>query len=134
MGTFCLIHGSAQSPRGWDLLTPELQRRGHDVLLADLPPGVTQLSWQEYSDAILAVCGSAKNVILVGASMSGIFLPLVAARSQCVSKMVFEAGMIPPLGISPMQMVRSDVSNVHPGVGRQGSDARSRRRAGFPLP
>src|SRR5215471_1910325 len=100
MARFCLIHGSAQSPRGWDLLTPELQRRGHDVLLADPPAGVTQLPWQAYGDAILAACGSAKNVIVVGASMSGIFLPLVAAQSQCVSKMVFDAGMIPPLGIS----------------------------------
>jgi len=114
VATFCLIHGSAQSPRGWDLLTPELQRRGHDVLLADLPAGVTQLPWKEYSDAILAACGSAKNVIVVGASMSGIFLPLVAAQSRCVRKMVFEAGMIPPLGISPLQMVRSDVSMFNP--------------------
>ncbi len=86
MATFCLIHGSAQSPRGWDLLTPELQHLGHNVLLADLPAGVTQLSWQDYCDAILAACGSADDVILVGAAMSGIFLPLVAARSDRVSK------------------------------------------------
>ena len=114
MATFCLIHGSVQSPRGWDLLTPELQRRGHEVLLADLPAGVTQLPWQDYSDAILAACGSVDEVIVVGASMSGIFLPLVAARSDRVSKMVFEAGMIPPLGISPLQMVRSEVSMFNP--------------------
>jgi len=114
MATFCLIHGSAQSPRGWDLLTPELQHLGHNVLLADLPAGVTQLSWQDYCEAILAACGSADDVILVGASMSGIFLPLVAARSDRVSKMVFEAGMIPALGIAPLQMVRNDLSMFNP--------------------
>jgi pimeloyl-ACP methyl ester carboxylesterase len=114
MATFCLIHGSAQSPRGWDLLTPELQRRGHEVLLADLPAGVTQLPWQDYSSAILDACGSAKDVILVGASMSGIFLPLVATQSEGISKMVFEAGMIPVLGISPLEMVRSDRSMFNP--------------------
>jgi pimeloyl-ACP methyl ester carboxylesterase len=114
MATFCLIHGSAQSPRGWDLLTPELLRSGHEVLLADLPAGVTELPWQDYADAILAACGSATNVILVGASMSGMFLPLVAAQSDRVSKIVFEAGMIPPLGISPMEMVRRDMSMFNP--------------------
>ena len=46
--------------------------------------------------------------------MSGIFLPLVAERSNRVSKMVFEAGMIRPLGIAPLQMVRSDVSMFNP--------------------
>jgi pimeloyl-ACP methyl ester carboxylesterase len=113
MATFCLIHGSAQSPRGWDLLTPELQRLGHEVLLADLPAGVTQLPWEDYRDAILAACAGVDDVILVGASMSGIFLPL-AAESGRVSKMVFEAGMIPPTGISPLQMVRSDPAMFNP--------------------
>jgi pimeloyl-ACP methyl ester carboxylesterase len=113
MATFCLIHGSVSTPRGWDLLVPELERRGHQVLLADLPAGVTQLPWQDYRDAILAACGSATEVILVGASMSGIFLPLVA-ESERVRKMVFEAGMIPPLGISPLAMVRSDSTMFNP--------------------
>jgi pimeloyl-ACP methyl ester carboxylesterase len=114
MATFCLIHSSAQSPRGWDLLTPELRRRGHDVVLADLPAGVTQLPWQDYSDTIIAACGSAHDVVLVGASMSGLFLPLVASSCDRVRKMVFEAGMIPPLGIAPLQMVRSEAAIFNP--------------------
>lgn len=113
MATFCLIHGSAQTPQGWDLLVPELERRGHQVLVPDLPAGVTQLPWHDYRDVILAACGSATDVILVGASMSGIFLPL-AAESERVRKMVFEAGMIPPLGISPLAMVRSDLTMFNP--------------------
>jgi pimeloyl-ACP methyl ester carboxylesterase len=75
---------------------------------------VTELPWQDYADAILAACGSASSVILVGASMSGMFLPLAATQSDRVSKMVFEAGMIPPLGISPMEMVRRDMSMFNP--------------------
>jgi pimeloyl-ACP methyl ester carboxylesterase len=114
MATFCLIHGSTQNPGGWDLLAPELQRRGHRVLLADLPAGVTQCTWQEYCEAVLDACQSANDVILVGHSMSGIFLPLVAAGSKRVSKMVFEAAMIPPMGIALLEMVRSDVSIFNP--------------------
>jgi|SRR5215472_907002 len=45
--------------------------------------------------------------------MSGIFLPL-AAESPLVKKVVYEAGMIPRLGVSPMQMVRSDLSMFNP--------------------
>ena len=111
MATFCLIHGSAQSPRGWDMLTPELRRRGHDVLLADLPAGVTQIPWDDYHDTILSACGSASDVVLVGTSMSGIFLPL-AADSDRVRKTIYIAGMIPPLGISPMQMVRRELQEM----------------------
>jgi len=32
MPTFCLIHGSGQSPEGWKLLVHELEQRGHSVL------------------------------------------------------------------------------------------------------
>lgn len=111
MATFCLIHGSAQSPRGWDLLVPELERRGHRVLLADLPSGVTENSWEEYRDAILAACGDARDVILVATSMSGIFLPL-AGESDRVGKMVYECAMVAPLGISPMEMVRREMTSM----------------------
>ena len=113
MAAFCLIHGSTQSPRGWDLLVAELQRHGHQVLLADLPAGVTQLPAHAFCDAILASCASADDVILVAHSMSGLFLPLVA-QSPRVRKVVYEAAMIPPLGISPMQMVRSNPSMFNP--------------------
>lgn len=95
------------------MLTPELERRGHRALLADLPAGVTQLPAETYRDAILAACAEANDVILVAASMSGIFLPLTA-ESDRVRKVVYEAGMIPPIGISPMQMVRSDMSMFNP--------------------
>ena len=27
MSLFCLVHGSAQGPSGWDLLVPELNKR-----------------------------------------------------------------------------------------------------------
>ena len=31
MSVFCLIHGSTQSPAGWQRLIPELRQRGHDA-------------------------------------------------------------------------------------------------------
>jgi serine/threonine protein kinase len=54
---------------------------------------------RRHSRILVSCVSSANDVILVAASMSGIFLPL-AAESHRVSKVVYEAGMIPPLGIS----------------------------------
>ncbi len=35
--SFCLIHGSAQNSSVWDLLTPEIRKRGYAVVTVDLP-------------------------------------------------------------------------------------------------
>jgi pimeloyl-ACP methyl ester carboxylesterase len=37
MSTFGLIHGGAADSTHWRLLVPELEQRGHRVLLVDLP-------------------------------------------------------------------------------------------------
>ena len=37
MVTFVLVHGTTQSPAGWDRLAGALGTRGHDVTAIDLP-------------------------------------------------------------------------------------------------
>jgi pimeloyl-ACP methyl ester carboxylesterase len=36
---FVLVHGSTQSPAGWDRLAAALRTRGHYLTAIDLPPG-----------------------------------------------------------------------------------------------
>jgi len=36
---FVLVHGTTQSPAGWDRLAAALGARGHRVTAIDLPPG-----------------------------------------------------------------------------------------------
>lgn len=93
------------------MLVPELQNRGHGVLLVDLPAGVNEFAWEDYRAAILAACAGAHDVTVVATSMSCIFLPLVA-ESDRIGKMIYVCGMIAPLGISPMEMVRREISSM----------------------
>jgi len=44
MSLFCLIRGSSQNAKGWKLLVPELEHRGHEAPAVDLPPDEPQAS------------------------------------------------------------------------------------------
>ena len=52
MSLFCLVHGSAQSPSGWDLLIPKLKELGHDTVVVDLPTDQPDASATVYADRI----------------------------------------------------------------------------------
>jgi hypothetical protein len=40
---FVLVHGTTQSPAGWDRLAGELRRRGHGSTTIDMPVGTLRL-------------------------------------------------------------------------------------------
>jgi hypothetical protein len=52
MALFCLVHGSTQSPAGWDLVLPELAKRGHGALCVDLPVNEPEASGKRYAGII----------------------------------------------------------------------------------
>ncbi len=99
MSQFCLIHGSTQNSDCWNLLISELARLGHQAIKVDLPTG-KQLSGMQYAEAIVQRLNAAdEDVILVGHSVSGIFLPLVASLRQ-VRHLMYLASFIPKPGTS----------------------------------
>jgi pimeloyl-ACP methyl ester carboxylesterase len=108
MSRFCLIHGSTQSPAGWARLVPELEKRGHRVVCADLPTDEPDASGRRYAevvgDSLRAVNDPA---ILVAHSVSGIFLPLLPSRCS-LSRFVFLAAFVPEIGKSPMQQLQAN--------------------------
>ena len=54
MSLFCLVHGiAANAPKGWNLLIPELESRGHRALAVDLPTNEPQAGATHYADAIV---------------------------------------------------------------------------------
>lgn len=38
MSLICLVHGSTQNPLGWARLVPELEKRGHSVIVLTCRP------------------------------------------------------------------------------------------------
>jgi len=78
MPLFCLVHGSTQDASGWDLLVPELRKRGHEVVCPSLPADRPDAPATLYAMVIAeAVRDSTEPPIVVGHSVSGLFLPIV---------------------------------------------------------
>jgi pimeloyl-ACP methyl ester carboxylesterase len=96
---FALVHGGAHGGWCWEDLTPELDRLGHRSAAPDLPfedPNGTS----EWADAVIAsIPPDAERVIVVGHSLGGLCLPVVASRRP-VDRMVFLGAMVPVPGRS----------------------------------
>ena len=96
MATFGLVHGAWHGGWCWDKLVPELEARGHRAVAPDLPCEDLGASWEDYAGIVAdALDGTDGDVVLVGHSMGGITLPVVAAMRP-VRRMVFLCALIPP--------------------------------------
>ena len=94
-----LVHGSYHGAWCWDFLRPELERLGHRVVAVDMPVSEPGLGAAEYAAAVEAALGEVDEPVLVGHSMGGLVIPLVAARRP-VRRLIFLAAMLPSPGRS----------------------------------
>ncbi len=96
---FVLVHGAYHGAWCWDLLAPELQRRGHRVVAVDLPIGDPSAGPARYAEAVAPVMAGLDAPIVVGHSMGGLVVPLVAAAHP-VGRLVFLAALLPEPGLN----------------------------------
>ncbi len=114
MSLFCLVHGSTQNASGWDLLIPELERRGHETVRMNLPVNEPDASATHYADVIAeAIPPDRTDAIVVAHSASGLFLPLVPSR-RAVKRLVFLAAAMPEIGKSVLDQMKEDKRMVNP--------------------
>lgn len=114
MASFCLVHGSTQSASGWDLLVPELERYGHEVVCPQLPTDVPEASATFYADRICRSISPVRtDTLVVAHSASGLFLPLVAERCR-VRRIVFLAAVIPQIGKSLLAQLNDEQDMLNP--------------------
>ena len=98
MTTFALVHGAFHGAWCWDLVRPELESRGHRTVAMDLPcddPGAGSVRYAEV--VAEAIRDEGDDVIVVGHSLAGLTVPLVAA-TRPVARMVFLNAFIPMPG------------------------------------
>jgi pimeloyl-ACP methyl ester carboxylesterase len=107
-----LVHGSYHGAWCWDLLRPELERLGHRVITMDLPISDPALGAAEYARTVEDALESGSEPVLVGHSMAGLVLPLVAANRP-IRRLIFLAAFLP----SPGQSV-NDQRGAEPIDGR----------------
>ncbi len=105
MSNFCFVHGAFLGAWCWQLLIPELEAQGHRAIAVDLPLEDPAAGATRYAEVVLqSLQGIDDEIILVGHSMSGLVIPLVA--TQCpVQHLVFLAATIPKVNISLMERV-----------------------------
>ena len=117
MTTYALVHGAWHGAWCWDHLAAELHRRGHHTVAVDLPDGDPAAGCASYAETVTAALGGAgQDVVLVGHSLGGLTIPLVAA-ARPVRRLVFLSALLPQPGRSLDDQVAADPSMICPGLG-----------------
>jgi pimeloyl-ACP methyl ester carboxylesterase len=107
--TFGLVHGAYHGGASWEQLERELQARGHEAISMDLPCDKPDAGIDDYASAVLdALRDAPDDVVVVGHSMGGLTIPVVAARRP-VGRLVFLAALVVEPGRS-----LGDVLGEHP--------------------
>jgi len=100
MTTFALVHGAWHGAWCWERLPAALEARGHGAVAIDLPAEDLEAGLDEYADVVAAFIAPVQDdVIVVGHSLNGLILPLVAARRP-VAAIVYLAAFVPLEGKS----------------------------------
>jgi pimeloyl-ACP methyl ester carboxylesterase len=113
MNTFGLVHGGGLGAWSWELLIPELERRGHKAATAELPFEDQSLGADRFADMVLEACAGSDDLILVGHSMSGLIIPVVATRRP-VRRLVFVHTVLPQPGLSLADQMSSEPDIFNP--------------------
>jgi hypothetical protein len=97
--TFGLVHGAWHGAWCWDLVAAELRERGYDAVAVDLPCEDPDAGAEAYARVVLDTLADAEDVVLVGHSLGGLTIPVVAQERR-VRAMVYVAALLPAVGSS----------------------------------
>jgi pimeloyl-ACP methyl ester carboxylesterase len=106
-----LVHGSYHGAWCWELLRPELETLGHRVITMDLPVSIPGLGAVDYAQTVIDALEGSEAPAVVGHSMSGVVIPLVAA-ARPVHRLVFLAAFLPEPGRSVNQQRATEPIDV----------------------
>jgi pimeloyl-ACP methyl ester carboxylesterase len=111
MATFSLVHGGQHGAWCFERLIPELEQRGHAAVAVDLPIGNPEAGAAQYARVVADSLDGTDDVILVGHSMGGLVIPLVA-QLRPARTLVFLCGAIPEPGRSHFQVKAEEMGEA----------------------
>ena len=109
MSTFALVHGAWHGAWCWERLVPELEARGHRTVAMDLPSDRAEATFETYAGVVLDALAAdrADDVVLVGHSLAGLTVPLVAAQ-RAVRHVVYLCALVPVPGRTFLDQSRTE--------------------------
>ena len=116
MATFVLVHGAWHGAWCWERLIPELEIRGQRSIAVDLPCDDVTAGNAAYAECVLAAAAGADDVVLVGHSLGGLTVPLVAA-ARPVRRLVYLCALLPQPGVSLVDQIEREPEIFVPGFG-----------------
>jgi pimeloyl-ACP methyl ester carboxylesterase len=112
MSLFALVHGGAHGGWCWELLVPELEKRGHSAVAPDLPIEDDDAGALEYAEVVVAaIPTSDDDVVVVGHSLGGLTIPLVA-QARPVRSLVYLCAQVPAPGMSNLEYLATEPGAV----------------------
>ena len=97
---FVLVHGAYHGAWCWDLLRRDLESGGHSTSAVDLPIDDPRAGGERYADEVLgAVPKTPDGIVLVGHSLAGLTIPIVAARVE-TRLAIYLCALLPVPGVS----------------------------------
>ena len=131
MTAFALVHGAWEGAWIWERLTPELEARGHRVVAMDLPCEDGTATFEAYAEVVVGAleAEALEEVVVVGHSLAGLTIPLVAAR-RAVSRLIYLCALVPIPGRSLVEQLGIEPDTLRPGyeAGLSEPDDQSRTR------
>jgi pimeloyl-ACP methyl ester carboxylesterase len=80
VSTFGLVHGGGFGAWCWERLIPELEARGYEAATVDLTPEDQAAGATRCAELVLQAFAAIEEPVLVGHSLAGLIIPLVAAQ------------------------------------------------------
>lgn len=119
MTVFALVHGGQHGAWCWAFVIPELARRGHDAVAVDLPVGDAAAGAARYAEVVeSSLRESGADVVLVGHSLGGLTIPIVASLRP-VRRLVFLCAAYPEPGRSHFESLGAEPANLLGELTRQ---------------
>jgi pimeloyl-ACP methyl ester carboxylesterase len=128
---YALVHGAWHGAWCWERLAAELEGCGHRVVAVDLPSDDATATFETYAEVVVRAleADGAEEVVVVGHSLAGLTIPLVAARRP-VSRLVYLCALIPIPGRSFAEQMQIEPDTLlrefHAGMSEPDDQGRTR--------
>lgn len=121
--TYALVPGAGGAAWYWHQVVPLIEQAGHEAVAVDLPGDDPAEGLPEYAARVVAAVAGRDDVVLVGQSMGGFTLPLVAAQRP-VTAIVLLNAMVPLPG--------ETAGEWWDAVGSEAARVQAARECGYP--